>query len=245
MTRKLLPAVRAARAAVAACSLALWPLSRGEAQQHVTPALIAAHGLPVRADTVDAYIDKDDPKTWFGFYVYAVARTTITGKPAYLVTMDYTSKEKGTFQSDTLALDATTLNPFWRRFHARTDSASVTFSGHSAAGWALQNDRRVTVDHRLSDSAFAAPMLRWILPALPLAIGYQGAISAFNIWRNTEDRGLINVSASEAIDVGARKVDAWLLQSPAGAKTWVEKGTGRILRIFTPDSRNGYWLVRR
>src|SRR5512140_3841501 len=94
-----------------------------DAQQTITPAMIAARGLPIRADTVDGLGGGKEATNWFGFYVYAVSRATIGGKNAYLVTMNYTSKEKGTFQSDTLALDASTLNPLWRRFHARTDSA--------------------------------------------------------------------------------------------------------------------------
>jgi len=215
------------------------------AQQQITPSSIAARGLPIRADTVDGLGGEKEAHNWFGSYIYAVARTTIGGKPAYLVTMNYASKEKGTFQSDTLALDATTLAPLWRRFHARTDSASVTFTGRHATGWSLQNDRRVTLDFELPETSFAGPMLRWILPALPLAAGYQGNFSTFNMWRNAEDRGTIAVSSAETVDIGEKKYDAWLLQSPTGGRTWVEKSTGRILQIFTPDARKGYWLVKR
>jgi hypothetical protein len=215
------------------------------AQQPITPASIAAHGLPIRADTVDGLQSEKDARGWFGFYVYAVARTTLGGKPAYVVTMNYTSKEKGTFQSDTLALDATTLAPLWRRFHARTDSASVTFAGRHATGWSLQNDNRVTIDYQLPETSFAAPMLRWILPALPLAAGYQVSLSTFNIWKNTEDKGTIAVSSVETVDIGGKKYDSWLLQSPSGARTWVEKSTGTIVQVFTPGPRNGYWLVKR
>ena len=88
-------------------------------------------------------------------------------------------------------------------------------------------------------------MLRWILPALPLAAGYQVGLSTFNIWRNTEDKGTIAVSSAETVDVGGKKYDSWVLQSPSGARTWVEKSTGRLIQVFTPDSRKGYWLVKR
>lgn len=215
------------------------------AQQQITPSSIAAHGLPIRADTVDGFQGEKDARGWFGFYVYAVSRTTIGGKPAYVVTMNYTSKEKGSFQSDTLALDATTLAPLWRRFHARTDSASVTFAGGHGTGWSLQNDHRVTVDYQLPETSFAGPMLRWILPALPLAAGYPVSLSTFNIWKNAEDKATIVVSSAEAVDVAGKKYDAWLLQSPSGARTWVEKSTSRVIQVFTPDSRKGYWLVKR
>ena len=235
----------ARRARYGAALLVLCSAQASIAQQQITPSSIAAHGLPIRADTVDGFGGEKDARSWFGSYIYAVARATLGGKPAYFVTMNYTSKEKGTFQSDTLALDATTLAPLWRRFHARTDSASVTFTGRHATGWSLQNDRRVTVDFQLPETSFAGPMLRWILPSLPLAAGYQGSLSTFNIWRNAEDRGTITVSSAETVDIGEKKYDSWLLQSPMGGRTWVEKSTGRILQVFTPDSRKGYWLVKR
>jgi hypothetical protein len=207
--------------------------------------MIAARGLPIRADTVDGLANGKDAASWFGFYVYAVARATIGGKPGYFVTMNYTSKERGSFQSDTLALDAASLAPLWRRFHARTDSASVMFAGGRATGWSLRNDRRVTVNYQLPESSFAGPMLRWMLPALPLAAGYQATLSVFSIWKNAEDKSVISVSREESVDAGGKKFDAWLLESPSGTRTWVEKSTGRIVQIFTPDSRQGYWLVRR
>jgi len=215
------------------------------AQTPIVPSAIAAHGLPIRADTVDGFAGDKDVRGWFGSYVYAVSRTTVAGKPAYLVTMDYTSKEKGTFQSDTLALDAATLNPLWRRFHARTDSASVTFNGRHASGWSLQNERNVKVDYELPATSFAGPMLRWILPSLPLAVGYQGAMSVFSIWKNAEDKALINVTGSETVDLASRKVDTWVLQSPSGARTWIDKSSGKIVQAFTPDGGRGSWLVMR
>lgn len=239
------PHLTARRACRATALLLVCAARASVAQQQITPSSIAAHGLPIRADTVDGFGSEKDARSWFGFYVYAVSRTTIGVKPAYVVTMNYTSKEKGTFQSDTLALDATTLAPLWRRFHARTDSASVTFVGRHATGWSLQNDRRVTVDYQLPDTSFAGPMLRWMLPALPLAAGYQVGLSTFNIWRNTEEKGTIAVSGAEIVDVGGKKYDSWVLQSPSGARTWVEKSTGRLIQVFTPDSRKGYWLVKR
>jgi hypothetical protein len=215
------------------------------AQEQITPSSVAARGLPVRADTVDGLGGEKDARSWFGFYIYAVSRATIGAKPAYLVTMNYTSREKGSFQSDTLALDAATLTPLWRRFHARTDSASVTFAGRHATGWSLQNDRRVTIDYELSETSFAGPMLRWIAPALPLATGYQASLSTFNIWRNKEDKGTIAVSGPEIVDIGGKKYDALVIQSASGARTWVEKSTGRVLQVFTPNSQKGYWLVKR
>ena len=214
-------------------------------QQQITPAMIATHGLPIRADTVDGLAGDKEAHNWFGFYVYGVSRATIGGKSAYLVTTNYTSKEKGTFQSDTLALDAANLAPLWRRFHARTDSASVTFSGRHASGWSIQNDKRVTVDYQLPETSFAGPMLRWVLPALPLAAGYQATLSTFSIWRNAEDRAAINVSGAETVDVAGKTYDAWLLQSPSGGRTWVDKSTSGIVQIFTPESRRGFWLVKR
>jgi hypothetical protein len=235
-----------ARLACGATTLLLLSAAQAAiAQEQIAPSTIAAHGLPIRADTVDGLAGEKDARGWFGFYVYAVSRTTIGGKPAYEVTMNYTSREKGSFQSDTLALDATTLAPIWRRFHARTDSAFVRFEGRRATGWSLQNERRVTVDYQLPETSFAGPMLRWILPSLPLAAGYQVGLSTFNIWKNTEDKATIAVSSAETVDIGGKKYEAWVLQSPSGARTWVEKSTGRIIQMFTPDSRKGYWLVKR
>ena len=235
--------IRRASVAAAMCVFAASGIAGG--QQTITPAMIAARGLPIRADTVDGLEGGKEAGNWFGFYVYAVSRATMGGKNVYLVTMNYASKEKGTFQSDTMALEASTLNPIWRRFHARTDSASVTFNGRHASGWSLQNDRHVTIDYELSEHAFAGPMLRWITAALPLAIGYQGTISVFNIWKNTEDKSVVNIAGSESVTAGTKSYDAWLLQSPSGARTWIDKASGRIVQVYTPNSRKGYWLIQR
>jgi len=103
----------------------------------------------------------------------------------------------------------------------------------------------VTVDYELSEASFAGPMLRWIASALPLAAGYQASLSTFNIWRNKDDKGTITVSGAEVVDIGGKKYDAWMIQSASGARTWVEKSTGRVVQVFTPDSQKGYWLVKR
>jgi hypothetical protein len=216
------------------------------AQQTITPAMVAARGLPIRADTVDGFAGGKDARNWFGFYVYAVSRTTIGGKSVYLVTTDYTSKEKGTFQSDTLALDAATLDPIWRRFHARTDSASVTFAGRHASGWSLQNDKRVVIDHQLSQNCFAGPLLRWIGGALPLASGFKGELTVFSMWTNAESAAPFEVIGGETVDVGGKKFDTWLLQSPSGSRTWIDRSSHRVVQVFTPEAgRAGTWYLLR
>jgi hypothetical protein len=121
----------------------------------------------------------------------------------------------------------------------------VTFIGHHARGWSLQNDRRVNVDYQLPETSFAGSMLRWIVPNLPLAAGYKITLSTFSIWKNSEDKGVLTVTGAETVEVGDKKYDTWLLQSSSGVRTWVEKSTGRVVQVFTPDTGRGYWLVKR
>jgi hypothetical protein len=77
-------AVRSAarRACYATALLLLCSVRASIAQQQITPSSIAAHGLPIRADTVDGLGGEKDARSWFGSYIYAVARTTIGGKSA-------------------------------------------------------------------------------------------------------------------------------------------------------------------
>jgi hypothetical protein len=88
-------------------------------------------------------------------------------------------------------------------------------------------------------------MLRWIVPNLPLAAGYKITLSTFSIWKNSEDKGVLTVTGAEAVEIGGKKYDTWLLQSSSGVRTWVEKSTGRVVQVFTPDTGRGYWLVKR
>jgi hypothetical protein len=215
------------------------------AQTPITPASVAARGLPIRADTLDGYAPVNEPRGWFGFYIYRVSRESVNGKGVYYVTMNYTSKEKGTFQSDTLALDATTLSPLWRRFHARSDSAEVTFAGRHATGWSVQNGKRVTIDHQLSDDAFGGPMLRWIVATVPLSRGTAVTFTTFNMWTNVEDKARLTVAGEESLHAGSRSLDTWVFGSSPGPQTWVEKSTGRVVRTFAPSGERGTWLVLR
>jgi hypothetical protein len=216
------------------------------AQTSITPASLSASALPLRADTLDGYAPVNEPRAWFGFYVYQVAKETVNGKSIYYVTTNYTSKEKGTFQSDTLALDAATLTPLWRRFHAKSDGADVSFAGRHATGWSEQNGKRVSVDHQLSDAAFAGPMLRWMGPGLALSRGAAVMFTTFSIWTNTEDKALLTVTGEESIQLGARHFDTWVLESRSGAKTWIEKSSGRVVQTYAPEGGGrGVWIVLR
>lgn len=213
--------------------------------QAVTPAMLAAQGLPIHADTVDGYAPVNEPRGWFGFFVYAVSRETVNGKSTYYITMNYTSREKGTFQSDTLAVDAATLAPLWRRFHAKSDGAEVTFNGRRAVGWSEQNGKRVAVDHQLSDAAFAAPMLRWVTPGLSLSRGASVSLTTFSIWTNAEDQAHLTVTGEEALQLGARRFDTWVLEAPSGARTWIDKATKRVVQTYTTTGNRGTWMVLR
>ena len=218
----------------------------GIAQTTVTPVSLAARGLPLRADTLDGYAPVNEPRGWFGFYVYRVSKEQVNGKNVYYVTTNYTSKEKGTFQSDTLALDASTLSPLWRRFHAKSDSAEVSFAGRHATGWSEQNGKRVTIDHQLSDEAFAAPMLRWMSPALPLARGSAVTFTTFSIWTNAEDKAVLTITGEESLQLGTRRFEAWVLESRSGTKTWIEKASGRVIQTHAPEGGGrGFWTVLR
>ena len=218
----------------------------GIGQTTVTPASLAARGLPLRTDTLDGYAPVTEPRGWFGFYVYRVSKEQVNGKTVYYVTTNYTSKEEGTFQSDTLALDAMTLAPMWRRFHAKSDGADVSFAGRHAAGWSEQNGKRVTIDHQLSDEAFAAPMLRWMVPALPLTRGSAVTFTTFSIWANAEDKAALTVTGDESVQLGTRHFDAWVLESRSGAKTWIEKSSGRVIQTYAPEAGGrGFWTVLR
>ena len=71
------PHLTARRACRATALLLVCAAHASVAQQQITPSSIAAHGLPIRADTVDGFGSEKDARGWFGFYVYAVSRTTM------------------------------------------------------------------------------------------------------------------------------------------------------------------------
>jgi hypothetical protein len=208
---------------------------QGHAPVSVLPKAIAARGLPVRADTLDGYIDDRGKRQFFGYYIHALSKGTIDGRAVYFVTMDYRGSG---FQSDTIALDAATLTPLWRRFHAREDTLAVTYTGRTATGIAHQNRNgsvtRKKLAHQLSDSAFASGMLRWITAILPLAEGYAFSLTTYSEWGDAEATSAIAVTGSAMVKAGNRQVDTWVLKLPGGGERWIEKGTGRMVQERDP-----------
>jgi hypothetical protein len=217
------------------------------AARAITPSAIAGHGLPIRSDTMDGLVEDRGRRNSFGYYVYAVARTAVGGKAGYLITMNYVgSGSERRFQSDTLAVDSATLSPQWHRFHARGDSAVLAFRGRYATGWASrEHQARVTVDHQLSDGAFDAGVVRWIVPTLPLAIGYQATISSFNMWSNAEETATLTVTGAEVVQVGDRRIDTWVVRSESGARRWIAKASGVVVQTHSPSEAGGFWTVSR
>ena len=214
--------------------------SRAQPPHVVSPSDFAARGLPIRADTVDGLVGDKEKQTYYGYYVYAVAPSSLGARPVYLVTMNYSGgSSERLFQSDTLAVDGATLAPLWRHFHARTDSASIVYSGRHATGWALQNGRNVAVDRQLSDNAFDAAVVRWIVPLLPLVSGYQATITAFNMWKNAENASTISVTGTEVVQVRDKKYDAWILASTTGLRRWVDRATGVIVQAHSEGTLGG------
>jgi hypothetical protein len=212
----------------------------------ITPATVAVRGLAPRADTMIGLIGPR--KTPFGNYIYAVSRGSSLGKDVYLVTMNYWGGGKEhLFQSDTTALDAATFAPQWRRFHARYDSASVTFNGHHAMGWSVrEHSPRVKIDAEVPEAAFAVGMLRWVLDGATLAPGAMGSVSSLDIWNGTVAATSFTVSRSETVTSGGQGHDAWVVEVSGGTQLWLDKRTGQVLQ-----SRNGVntstesWMVKR
>ena len=184
----------------------------------------------------------------FGSYIYAVSRGSSAGKDVYLVTMNYWGGgNQRLFQSDTLALDATTLAPQWRRFHARYDSATVTFNGRHATGWSVRDhSSRVKVDLELPEGAFGGGMLRWVLAGATLKRGATGSVKWLDIWKNNVESVSFTVSGSERLTVGGPQVDAWVVDVSGGNQLWLDKKTGQVLQgrsgIKTPGE---WWTVKR
>ena len=203
----------------------------------IHPQAVAARGLPVRSDTLDGYIVSGARRQFFGYYVHELARTTIGGRAAYFVIMNYRSGGGG-FQSDTTALDAASLTPLWRRFHAKVDTISVAYDGRNVVGYAIQNRNgkitRKKISRQVSDSAFSAGMARWFAGGLPLAPGYTFSVTTYSEWSDSEQRDEITVSRSAKVKIGAREVDAWVLTLSNGAERWIDKATGAMVQEIDP-----------
>jgi hypothetical protein len=178
-----------------------------------------------------------------------VARGTVGGRAAYLVTMNYTGGgHEKLFQSDTLAVDAGTLSPLWHRFHAKVDVADVAFAGRHATGWAQrEHESRVNIDHELSEGAFDGSLIRWIVPMLPLAPGYQARINLFNVWKGAERTVSFTVTGDETVRLGDQKVDAWIVESSSGSRRWIAKRTGEVIQEHSPAGAGGrgFWDIKR
>ncbi|HEU5219209.1 MAG TPA: hypothetical protein VFU23_11150 [Gemmatimonadales bacterium] len=215
--------------------------------QPVTPAEAASREIALRADTMDGLVGDKAKRSLYGYYIYATSRATVGGKAAYLVTMNYKGTEPGSFQSDTVAVDATSLSPLWHRFHGRGDSASVTYTGRHAKGYALQNSKNVNIDVELSPNAFDGALARWIIGRLPLAAGYRLSLTTFSLWRGTEATMTAAVTGAEVVELGSRKVDTWVVESASGMKRWYAKTTGELVQEHTSGSLGGKgdWLVKR
>jgi hypothetical protein len=99
----------------------------------------------------------------------------------------------------------------------------------------------------LSPDALDAALLRWVIPALPLAAGYRGAVTTFELWRNAEETTDLTVTGAEPVAVGGRRADAWVVTSGAGVRRWVARETGRLLQEHRAGAAGGrgVWLVRR
>jgi PadR family transcriptional regulator PadR len=209
----------------------------------LTPASVLAKGLPVRSDTMDGYLlDGPGAGQRYGWYVYALARATVAGRPGYLVTATYTG---GHGNSDTLAVDAATLAPVWRRMHAWRDSAAIRFDGRHVTGWAArENERRVTVDYRLSEHAFDSALLPWVVATMPLAAGSRVTVTTFSMWSNSERTRTASVVGSETLRSGDRQSDAWVVRltgSPSDttdARYWIARGSGELLQSTAHHQRS-------
>jgi PadR family transcriptional regulator len=212
----------------------------------LSPASVAARGLPIRTDTLDFLTGSR--RQFQGYYVHAVARAALGGRQAYIVTMNHRSPGSDDhFQSDTVAVDSATLSPVWHRYHAWDDSAVVSFSGRHATGWSLRNGRSTKVDFTLSDAAFDGSLVRWILGGLPLAPGYQETITAFDIWSNKEQFTRFTVTGTEAVPLRSAKVESWVLEPSSGYRRWIAKQSAVIVQEYDPKGGGGigFWLIKR
>ena len=219
-----------------------------QAAAPLSPTAIAVKGIQLRVDTVDGYAhpNVNNRPIFYGYYVYESKRSTVDGKPAYLLIMNYRSTSDS-FQSDTLAVDAATLAPLWHHFYARIDTALVTYHGRHATGWSKrEGQRRVTIDHQLSEHAIDGTLLHWLLPAAQLGSGVVVPITSFSIWTNRETSGSLSVIAAETLEIGGKPTDTWVVRSASGVRRWIDKATPRIVRIHQPrDKGGGFWDTAR
>jgi hypothetical protein len=97
-------------------------------------------------------------------------------------------------------------------------------------------------------------MTSWILPALPLEVGYAISVVTFSPWSAGEDTTSFRVIGSEALALQSGTVETWVIQEKHGStdkavrKQWIDKTSKRTLQTFDGPPRaapvgDGYWKI--
>ena len=227
------------------------------AAQSVPTSLTPQHlvGRPLRSltDTMDIVLVRDGARRSGGQFIVTLTTATVEGRSAYLV-IAHDRSPTGANTFDTAAVDAATLAPLWHRSHAPTDSAAVVYRDRVASGYADHDKQaRSAVDFRLSAAAFEGGLVSWILPALPLRVGYAVTITSFSLWDNREDTTTYRVTGSERVEMRTGAVDTWVIREDHGPndrairQQWIDKTTGRTIRTYDAPRPvapgDGYWKI--
>lgn len=124
-----------------------------------------------------------------------------------------------------------------------------------ATGYAAhQNRPRTPIEFRVSGAAFEGAIVSWVVPALPLKVGYAVAVTSFRLWDSNESTTTYRVLGSETLQLLNGPADTWVIQERQGPddkamrKPWIDKRTGRMLQTYDAPPRpaapgDGYWKI--
>jgi hypothetical protein len=202
-----------------------------------------------RADTVDMFSVAGGRRTPAGTVIHGVARATRDGRDVYLLTIATASPGGGTSSWDTLAVDARSAAPLWRRSHAPTDSAHVVYVGRRARGTVAPHGSAARViDRELDADVVESGALLWLVSRQPLEATTVRAYRAYDMWADATRPVSYQVVGRDSLERGGRRVHAWVVREQRGAEDsvragvilrtmWVDATTGRVLRTHNRLSR--------
>jgi dienelactone hydrolase len=164
-----------------------------------------------------------------------LAATTVGGKPALLHVETINAPMMGGTAVDSSVFLRDGFTPVSHRSVNAQRTLALDFSGTKVTGSLTPKGGTAQAINYSGDAPlFDASIAGLLLRAAPLAEGYAVAIPAYIHEAGGKTSITARVTGAEQVDVGGRKVDAWVVEmNPAGrqVKQWVTKDTREVVRV--------------
>jgi hypothetical protein len=170
-----------------------------------------------------------------GTVTQELTATTVNGKPALRSVETINAPMMGGTAVDSSVVLRDGFAPVSHRSVNAQRTLSLDFSGNRVTGSITPKGGTAQAINFTGDAPlFDANVVGLLLRAAPLAEGYAVTIPAYIHEAGGKTSITARVTGSEQVDVGGKKVDAWVVEmNPGGrqVKQWVTKDTREVVRV--------------